>query len=73
MAGGLSQAQAKRFTIHSLRVGGVNYYRRLGVPLEMRAQLADHLSLRSNLRYLRMDPTDQIKILDSIVKGHDGL
>ena len=70
---GLSPAQARRFTVHSLRVGGVNYYRSLGVSTELRAQLADHLSLRSNLRYLRMNPTDQIKILDSIVKGHDGL
>ena len=69
---GLSPTQARRFTVHSLRVGGINYYRSLGVSTELRAQLADHLSLRSNLRYLRMKPTDQIKILDSIVKGHDG-
>ena len=70
---GLSPVQDRRFTIHSLRVGGINYYRSLGVSTELRAQLADHLSLRSNLRYLRMKPTDQIKILDSIVKGNDGL
>ena len=70
---GLSEVQARRFTVHSLRVGGINYYRSLGVSTELRAQLADHFSLRSNLRYLRMNPTDQIKILDSIVKGNDGL
>ena len=49
---GLSQGQARRFTVHSLRVGGINYYWTLGVSTELRAQLADHLSLRSNLRYL---------------------
>ena len=69
---GLSPSQASRFTVHSLRVGGINYYRSLGVSTELRAQLADHLSLQSNLRYLRMNPTDQIKILTSIVSGHEG-
>ena len=44
----------------------------MGVSTELRAQLADHLSLQSNLGYLRMNPTDQLKILDSIVKGNDG-
>ena len=70
---GLSPEQAKRFSVHSLRVGGINYYRSLGVSTELRAQLADHLSLQSNLRYLRMAPTDQLKILSSIVGGNDGL
>ena len=60
---GLSAAQAKRFTVHSLRVGGINYYRRLGVPLETRAQLADHLSLPSALRYQRLRPAEQVKVL----------
>ena len=60
---GLSPAQAKRFTIHSLRVGGINYYRRLGVPLETRTQLADHLSLPSALRYQRLRPAEQVKLL----------
>ena len=67
VAGGLSQAQAKRFTMHSLRVGGINYYRMLGVPLELRAQLADHLSLPSSLRYLRMAPHQQVQVLSTIV------
>ena len=64
---GLSKAQAMRFTVHSLRVGGINYYRRLGVPLETRAQLADHLSLPSALRYQRLPPAEQVSILSRAV------
>ena len=64
---GLSAEQARRYTIHSLRVGGINYYRLLGVPLELRAQMADHLSLPSSVRYLRLAPAQQVKILSSIV------
>ena len=33
---GLSEQQTARFTVHSLRVGGINYYKR------MRAQIASH-------------------------------
>ena len=69
---GLSATQARRFTVHSLRVGGINYYRSLGVSTELRAQLADHMSLASSLRYLRLRPADQIDILSSIVGGSDG-
>ena len=69
---GLSVTQANRFTVHSLRVGGINYYRSLGVSTELRAQLADHMSLASSLRYLRLRPADQIDILSSIVGGGDG-
>ena len=65
---GLSVEQAGRFTIHSLRVGGINYYRQLGVPLELRAQLADHMSLPSSIRYLRMSPAEQMNTLASIAK-----
>ena len=64
---GLSKEQAARFTVHSLRVGGINYYRRLGVPLETRAQLADHLSLPSALRYQRLSPAEQIRVLSQAV------
>ena len=67
MVCGLSVQQARRFTVHSLRVGGINYYRLLGVPLELRAQMADHLSLPSSVRYLRMTPAQQVEILSSIV------
>ena len=64
---GLSFAQAGRFSVHALRVGGINYYRRLGVPLETRAQLADHLSLPSALRYQRLSPAEQIRVLSQAV------
>ena len=69
---GLSFAQAGRFSVHALRVGGINYYRRLGVPLELRAQMADHMSLPSSLRYLRMEPADQFRAITSIVGENDG-
>ena len=69
---GMTVTQAARFTVHSLRVGGINYYRSLGVSTELRAQLADHMSLASSLRYLRLRPADQINILSSIVGGGDG-
>ena len=69
---GLSKVQAKRFTTHSLRVGGINHYRHLGVPTELRAQLADHLSLASARRYLRMAPHEQISILTGMASRNDG-
>ena len=65
---GLSAAQADQFTIHSLRVGGINFYRQLGVPLELRAQLADHMSLPSSIRYLRMSPAEQMNTLATITR-----
>ena len=43
---GLSAEKARRYTIHSLRVGGINYYRLLGVPLELRAQMAIQSSIK---------------------------
>ena len=69
---GLKPEKANRFTVHALRVGGINYYRRLGVPLELRAQMADHMSLPSSLRYLRMNPADQFRTINAIVRGNDG-
>ena len=69
---GLKPEKANRFTVHALRVGGINYYRRLGVPLELRAQMADHMSLPSFLRYLRMNPADQFHTINTIVRGNDG-
>ena len=63
---GLSAVQASRITVHSLRVGGINFYRQLGVPLELRAQLADHMSLPSSIRYLRMSPSEQMNTLATI-------
>ena len=59
-------AVANKFSYHALRVGGINYYRKLGVPLELRAQMADHRSLECSRRYLRLLPTEQFAILASL-------
>lgn len=63
---GLSMNQSCSYSTHSLRVGGINFYRAIGVPLELRAQLADHMTLPSSLRYLRMAPSDQMSVLAKI-------
>jgi len=64
---GLSAEQAAAFTIHALRVGGINMYRRLGISTSMRAQMADHASLETSRRYLRLLPAEQIRRLDMMV------
>ena len=65
-AADVSPAIAKKFSYHALRVGGINYYRKLGVPLELRAQMADHRSLACSRRYLRLLPAEQFAILASL-------
>ena len=60
---GISSAQAARFTPHSLRVAGINLYRRMGVPLSLRAQIAGHASIESNRRYLRLSGPEQLQQL----------
>ena len=64
---GLSPAQAAVFSFHSLRVGGINYYRHLGVSIGMRAQIAVHKSLRTSRRYLRLLPFEQFHELATMV------
>ena len=66
---GLSAKQAAMFTTHSLRVGGINFFRRLGAPIDLRAQMADHANIESSRRYLRMPPTEQFAILDTLLKS----
>ena len=63
----LTKRQARRFTIHSLRVGGINYYKRCGVSIGMRAKIAAHKDLRTARRYLRQLPVEQIAELSSMV------
>ena len=65
---GLTELQARRYH-HGLRVAGINYYRSIGVATSVRAQLADHASLHSSMRYLRLNPSDQIRQLDDIVRS----
>ena len=57
---GLSEWQASRFTVHSLRVGGINYYKRIGISIGMRAQIASHKSLVTSRKYLRMLPAEKL-------------
>ena len=64
---GLSAQQALRFTLHSLRVGGINYYKRLGVSIGMRAQIASHKSLQTSRRYLRLLPHERLSELARMV------
>ena len=64
----ISAEQAKYFSTHSLRVAGINFYRKLGAPIDLRAQMADHASIESAKRYLRMYPAEQFGILDHLLK-----
>ena len=64
---GISEANARRFTAHSLRVGGLNYYTRLGVSLGMCAQIASHKSLATSRTYLRLLPAEQLHELGSMI------
>ena len=66
---GLSQNTASRFTIHSVRVGGINYYKRIGVPIGMRAKIASHKSLVTSRKYLRLLPVERLSELSDMV--HD--
>ena len=65
---GLSNKQAARFTVHSLRVGGINYYKRIGVPIGMRAIIASHKSLVTSRQYLRLLPAEQLDELGHMVQ-----
>ena len=64
---GLSESQAEGYSIHGLRVGGLNYYRRIGVTTSLLADLASHASIHTTRRYLRLLPTEQLQMLDSMV------
>ena len=64
---GLSTVDAGKFTIHGLRVGGINFYRKQGVSVSLRAQMADHKSIETSRRYLRLLPHEQFATLSSAV------
>ena len=64
---GLSPEQARMFSMHGLRVAGINYYDRRGVSVSLRAQMADHASLHSSQRYLRLQPHERIQKLNEFV------
>lgn len=56
----LSAQQSARFTVHSLRVGGINYYKRIGVSIGIRDQIASHKSLVTSRKYLSLLPVEQL-------------
>ena len=64
---GLSPAEARKFSIHGLRVGGINFYRKQGVSVSLRAQMADHKSIETSRGYLRLLPQEQFAALKSAV------
>ena len=64
---GLTTADAKKYSIHGLRVGGINFYRKRGVSVSLRAQMADHKSIETSRRYLRLLPHEQFATLTSAV------
>ena len=64
---GMSERSARRFTIHSVRVGGINYYKRIGVPIGMRAIIASHKSLVTSRKYLRLLPAERLDELSTMV------
>ena len=65
---GLSERQASRFTVHSLRVGGINYYKRIGVSIGMRAKIASHKSLVTSRKYLRLLPVEKLVELSTMTE-----
>ena len=64
---GLSRSQAKMFTLHSLRVGGINYMRQLGVDIGLRAKVATHKSLVTARMYDRMLPIERLYELSAMI------
>ena len=63
---GLSDEDAAKFNVQSLRVGGINYYKRAGVGIGMRAAIASHKSLATSKLYLRLLPTEQLRELNAL-------
>ena len=64
---GLSAEQAARFTLHSLRVGGMDHLSKMGVPLGMCAQMMSHKSVLTARKYLRQFAGERIQELDTMV------
>ena len=64
---GLTAVQAQMFTVHALRVGGINYYKSIGVSIGLRAQIAAHKSIATARRYVRLLPHEQLEELASMV------
>lgn len=62
--------QAKLFRGHSLRVGGSNYMRRLGVEDEVHRLVGDWTSLVSSTNYYSLSSSEQFAVTDKfMLKG----
>ena len=61
---GLSVEQAKLFAGHSLRVGGSNYMRKLGVEDEVHRLVGDWASLVSSTGYYSLSSCEQFAVTD---------
>ena len=66
---GLSRTQASMFTLHSLRVGGINYLRQLGVHIGLRAKVASHKSIVTARMYDRLLPIERLYELSTLVES----
>ena len=70
---GLSEEQAKLFSGHSLRVGGSNYMRRLGVADEVHRLVGDWASLVSSTNYYALSSAEQFAVTDKFMLKDPGI
>ena len=61
---GLTHDQAELFSGHSLRVGGSNYMRKLGVEDEVHRLVGDWASLVSSTNYYALSSAEQFNVTD---------
>ena len=64
---GLTEEQADLFSGHSLRVGGSNYMRRLGVEDEVHRLVGDWASLVSSTNYYALSSAEQFDVTNRFV------
>ena len=70
---GLSEEQAKLFAGHSLRVGGSNYMRKLGVEDEVHRLVGDWASLVSSTGYYALSSAEQFVVTDKFTLKDPGI
>ena len=61
---GLSREQARLFSGHSMRVGGSNYMRKLGIDDETHQAVGDWASLTSSRNYYALSADEQFITTD---------
>ena len=70
---GLSPEQAELFSGHSLRVGGSNYMRKLGVEDEVHRLVGDWASLVSSTNYYALSSGEQFAVTDKFTLKDPGM